>query len=633
MGAPRRGAFTEESAEVEVLFANMERMKGLTKKIQGSLNRLETSGKNVQEAIGPIYGNTQKLQVMTSNVDRIMDAIDRIRAPLDQTNREERIIRAGPRKTNLQDYIASLDRTTVALSDLKRSNLRSNQQAVTELSALLKLGTKQLEDVFRDILRDGASKTVEPLEYVAKNNPFPLIAQDKISTLRLINTHMSTSFAQISQTDVRETPTQKIYAEIRGDYMMASLRNLAAATVSTARKIQADALYKSGTNGIGTYAQGMEGLFLAEYENVCPIFAREEWGAVYTATCQASLGEFNKTLRELNGHIQRNLVTDCFLGYEIMDIVMRLAIGLETKTGELKIPVLETLKPIRETCKASLGQLMTDTQTRISTLVALPMDGASVPITTDTMSRLQNMTNYLSPLSSILTSLGDRGWSANPANTSNTSIPTLKSFDVGADGKKLFASYVADAIDRMLQELDGKARAMLKGKSLQGVFVANNVAIVDRMIRSSELQPLMGGYANKLESWRKKGTAMYLEAWREPSGHLLDVQYTNRSGRPHSGGAATTDSTAIVKALNSKDKDAIKDKFKNFNMSFDELVARHKSYKMEREVRAQLAKEVQTIIEPLYGRFWDRYHEIDKGKGKYVKYDKGQLGSTLAGLA
>ena len=64
----RKGAYEEESAEVEVLFANMEKMKGLTRKIQGSLNRLETSGKNVQEAIGPIYGNTQKLQVTNASM-------------------------------------------------------------------------------------------------------------------------------------------------------------------------------------------------------------------------------------------------------------------------------------------------------------------------------------------------------------------------------------------------------------------------------------------------------------------------------------------------------------------------------------------------------------------------------------
>ena len=54
---------------------------------------------------------------------------------------------------------------------------------------------------------------------------------------------------------------------------------------------------------------------------------------------------------------------------------------------------------------------------------------------------------------------------------------------------------------------------------------------------------------------------------------------------------------------------------------------------MEREVKPQLAREVQVLLEPLYGRFWDRYHEIDKGRGKYVKYDRSQLGSILASLA
>jgi exocyst complex protein 7 len=63
--------------------------------------------------------------------------------------------------------MASLDRTTQALGDLKRSNLRSNQQAVAELSTLLKTGTKQLEEVFREILREDA-RPVEPLHYITK---------------------------------------------------------------------------------------------------------------------------------------------------------------------------------------------------------------------------------------------------------------------------------------------------------------------------------------------------------------------------------------------------------------------------------------------------------------------------------
>jgi exocyst complex protein 7 len=39
------------------------------------------------------------------------------------------------------------------------------------------------------------------------------------------------------------------------------------------------------------------------------------------------------------------------------------------------------------------------------------------------------------------------------------------------------------------------------------------------------------------------------------------------------------------------------------------------------------------FIERLYIRFWDRYREVDKGKGKYVKYDKAQVSQILAGLS
>ena len=60
----------------------------------------------------------------------------------------------------------------MSLADLKRTNLRSNEQAVAELSGLLKMGNKQLEDVFRSILQDSAREKVQALEFVAKRTSF-----------------------------------------------------------------------------------------------------------------------------------------------------------------------------------------------------------------------------------------------------------------------------------------------------------------------------------------------------------------------------------------------------------------------------------------------------------------------------
>lgn len=616
---------------MEVLYASLDKMKSVSKKIQGSMARLNETGRTVQDAIGPIYGNTQRLQIQNNNIDKIQAAIDKVKQPLDMRNKEERILRNRPDQVGLTEYIASIDRTNQALKSLKASNMRSNQIAISELSGLLAVGTGNLENVFRDMLRQDA-QPIEPLKQITQGTDFPRISSNKSAQLRTINTNISAFTSQIAPgSDL--TPSAKVYAHERGQYMSLSLQNLATASISTAKKVSADAVYRPGTCAIMTYATGIQGMYIAEYDNICPIFSREEWGSVLLATCQESLRAFSSTLRDLDAHIRNHLITDCYLAYEIIDVVSNTSFQIESHTGELKYAMSDALKPVRETAKSSLSTLLGDIRSKVNQMLQLPGDGGSLPLTTDVMARLQLMTAYLSPLSSIMRSIGDGGWNRPNDSASTASIPTLSSFDVGADGKQLFAHYCTDSIETLLSGLESKARQLQKGKSLQGIFLANNIAIIERMIRQSELQTLLGGAQPKVDSWKKKATNLYLDAWKnEVSPFLLDVQYTSKQMRPPSTGQAV-DSAAILKTLSSKDKDAIKEKFKNFNTAFDDLMARHKSFKMEPEVRGLLGREVQKFMEPLYARFWERYHEVDKGKGKYVKYDKGQLSSMLASLS
>jgi exocyst complex protein 7 len=72
MVGQRHAAYAEEAAEVEVLYASLDKMKSVSKKIQGSMTRLDETGRTVQDAIGPIYGNTQRLQAQNMNIDRIL---------------------------------------------------------------------------------------------------------------------------------------------------------------------------------------------------------------------------------------------------------------------------------------------------------------------------------------------------------------------------------------------------------------------------------------------------------------------------------------------------------------------------------------------------------------------------------
>ncbi|KAI4095787.1 MAG: hypothetical protein LQ339_007150 [Xanthoria mediterranea] len=631
----RNADHAEERAEVEVLFAEAAKLDTISRKIKASSARLGDRGQLSKHAVEPVYSNTRGLQTMNGNIDKILDAIDKMLGPSEDKAREERIIRAGPDPKGITDYLASLKRIDRALSQMSSANLRVNQQAIGDFNELLSEGSSHLQALYRSIL-DDELQPVEPLNYLVKKKPFPVLEQEKASKLGLIDSFLSSSTARNALHSSRESPSIRIYAELRGGYLSGSLHNLSTASISTSKRKVSGEIYRQGTSGVGTYAQAIESSFSAEFNNISAVFGRENWGFAFDATCRKALAEFAKTLRELNMHIKANLATDCFLAYEIVEIVTNVGYRLDQQTGQLKLPFADALKPIQETARSSLAELLEDVRRRVSSMQSLPLDGSVIPFTTEVMTRMQTMITYAQSLASVMASLGDGNWqSVAPLHsTSSTSLPSLRSFDVGVDSSQLLARYIMDTIETLLTSLDAKARMLLKTKSVAGVFMANNVALIDRMIRSSDLSSVLaaGNASAKIESWRKKGMSAYLECWREPCSALMDVQYINRSPRPPSGNNGVVDSTAMIKQLGSKDKDSIKEKFKNFNTSFDELSSKHKAMQMEREVRSQLAREVQAMIEPLYARFWDRYHEIDKGKGKYVKYDKGSLSAQLAGL-
>ncbi|KAF9893759.1 exocyst complex component exo70 [Aspergillus nanangensis] len=627
MVAPRNTAYAEESAEVEVLYANLEKLNLLTKKIRGSLVRLETGGNVVKHAIGPIYSNTQSLQITNTNIDKVNEAIDRLRQPLDAKTREEGIIRSGPQNVELPQYLAALRRVEKALVDLNSTNLKSNQKAISDFTSLLNTGTAQLQDLFRSKLSEYVG-AIEPLHYLTKELPFPSIPDDTLGELEPICAALGSAASHGFQRNDGGHPALRIYADMRGTYITSSLQNLAIASMNTVKRRPTDGPYKQGTNGISIYSKALENIIYAEHDIISHIFTGDQRGLALQATCRSALAEYSKTLRELNQYIKANLMTDCFLAFEIIEVVTAMSYRVDAKTGELKSLFIEALRPVRETAKSSLSELLEETKRKCGSVAMLPPDGGSIPLVNEVMSSLTALTNFSGPLASILTSLGDGNW----RTTSNTASTTP--LDVGPDSSTLLSHFILDMIQAMMVGLEARGRAFHRSKSVQGVFLSNVFCNVDRSIRQNpDLARYLGSPDSiaRIDSFRKRATSTYLEAWKETSHYLLDVQYTSRvAGRPASGGAV--DSSAIVKSLSSKDRDAIKEKFKSFNASFDDLISRHKALYMEREVRSVLAREVQGVLEPLYARFWDRYHEVDKGRGKYVKYDKGGLSAQLAAL-
>ena len=346
MVGPRNAAFAEESAEVEVLIASLAKTKDLTKRIAASLTRLEVSGTIVKDAIGPIYSNTQQLQTTSRNIEKVNEAIEKLKQPLNSRGREEGIIRAGPKNAGLPQYLNALNRVDRALPDSKSTNLRSNQQAGSDAHSLLSTGVNQLNDMYRQMLQED-SQTVEPLHYITKQIHFPTFSQEKAQSLGQIASSIASARAQAARPGQRDDDAAtRVYAEIRGDYLQNSLQNLAMASITTAKRRGDDSgIYREGSSGVGAYGKAIEGIFLAEAENTSRIF-RSDAGRVFVATCGKAMATFTRTMSDLNNAIKPRIMSDCFLAFEILDLMTPLSYRIEQRTGQLRPQFAEGLRSL-----------------------------------------------------------------------------------------------------------------------------------------------------------------------------------------------------------------------------------------------------------------------------------------------
>lgn len=61
----------EARAEVDVLNSRLEKTTQLTKKIQASLGRLDSTGQSVRDVAGPLNGETRRLQVLGNSLSSL----------------------------------------------------------------------------------------------------------------------------------------------------------------------------------------------------------------------------------------------------------------------------------------------------------------------------------------------------------------------------------------------------------------------------------------------------------------------------------------------------------------------------------------------------------------------------------
>ncbi|OLL26387.1 Exocyst complex protein exo70 [Neolecta irregularis DAH-3] len=602
----------EEKAELEVLMENLKNTNSLTERMSSMLTVFDTRLGKLEESIRPIYRTTQ-------NVDATIACVDRTRQYFNIIPVEEEILRRGT-QGDIKGFVASIERLHYALVQLQKTNFRSSSRAIASIQQLLRQGLTTLDETYAVLLMD-VSFSIEPLAYITKGifskNEFPTIPAQSIGDLRLLSQFLSNFKFEIDQVPVTSN-ILKIYSDKRGAYLQQSLTSLAQASVNTAQRV-GNTFYDKGANGIYMYMKAFAAMVKIEL-SIASNFFGEKRNEPLKVALRPSVVELAKTVTILNQYVIAHPLTDSFLAYDVVGEVGTLLNGpcgdIIRNTGGSELD--EALKGIRHTALATFSGTLDAIQKRVASMVNLPADGGICDLTTECTARLRRLADYPDAISSLLISLGDGGW-----HRTSAGIQSSSKFDVGANASAIFAHFISDICELAACQLDGKAKASSKKPSVIGIFCMNNLNYM--ITRISELDPkIFGEGLQKLEVAKKKSTNLYLDSWKTCAEHLMDVTYVK-------GGLGGS----VRNSMGTKEKEAIKDKFRNFNMELEENMKSHRAFVISDDsLRASLIADVKKMVVPLYLRFYDKYQASDftKNLTKYIKYDKTQLENTLSTL-
>lgn len=154
--------------------------------------------------------------------------------------------------------------------------------------------------------------------------------------------------------------------------------------------------------------------------------------------------------------------------------------------------------------------------------------------------------------------------------------------------------------------------------AMQFIFLMNNILYIVKKVKDSELAQLLGdNWLRRHSGQIRQYETSYLRAsWSKVLSFLKDEGI----------GGSTSNASKV----------ALKEKFKNFNASFEEICRVQTAWKVsDAQLRDELIISVSEKVIPAYRSFLGRFkNQLESGRhsGKYIKYTPDDLENSLSDL-
>ncbi|KAL9263210.1 Exocyst complex component EXO70A1-like protein [Drosera capensis] len=585
---------------------------------------------SLETAMRPTQIRTHSIRRAHENMDKTLKSAEVILEQFELFRKAEAKILRGPHE-DLESYLEAIDELKANYQFFSTNKSFKNAEgAYTHVKVLLDRAIGKLEDEFKNVLLSH-SKPVEPdrlLECLPSSLRPSASASDtasKSSTnsneqnknaenavytpLTLIPPHVVPLLHNLASQMVQAGMHQlvlRIYRDTRSAALETSLRKLGVEKLSKddVQKMQWDALETKIGSWIHHIRIAVKLLFAGEKKLCDQVLKDSEtirtlcFAEVTTNSVQMLLSFGDAIAKSKRSPEKLFVLLDM---YEIMrELLPEIESIFEgrpcTETRETATGLSKRLAQTAQETFGDFEEAIEKDCTRTAVL-----DGTVHPLTSYVINYVKFLFDYQSTLKLL-----------------------FQEFNEGDPDSQL-ASLTARIMQALQNNLDGKSK-QYKDASLTQLFLMNNIHYMVRSVRRSEAKDLLG------DDWVQRHRRIVQQHANQYKRNCWAkiVQLITLPPLPQSAGSGgtTPDLTAgLSRAM-------VKDKFKNFNIQFEELHQRQSQWTVpDTELRESLRLAVAEVLLPAYRAFLKRCKSmIENGKNpqKYIRYTPEDIEHMLS---
>ncbi|KAF2906760.1 exocyst complex component EXO70A1 [Oryza sativa Japonica Group] len=600
------------------------RSQGNTESTVAILGSFDHRLSALEAAMRPTQVRTHAIRMAHENIDKTIKAADAILSQFDLARRAEATILRGPHE-DLEGYLEAVDLLkSIVCFFASNKSLKNNDGLLNRVNNILSKSALKIEEEFKQLMTT-YSKPIEP-DRLFDCLPKPPRAPKDDNDADGGHTH-SEHPSKGLETGICRTPTlmpprilpllhdiaqqlvqagnqqscYRIYRDSRGSALEVSLRKLGVEKLSKddVQRMQWEALEAK----IGNWTQFMRiavKLLLAGERRICDQvfdginFNKDQCFAELAGSSVLTLLSFGDAVAKSKRSPEK-----LFVLLDMYEVMHELQPEVEEIfegrfCSEMREAALGLTRRLAQTAQETFADF--EEAVEKDTSKTIVQDGTVHPLTSYVINYVKFLFDYQSTLKIL-----------------------FQEFETGSETESQLAVVTMKIMQALQNNLDGKSK-QYKDPALTYIFLMNNIHYMVRSVRRSEAKDILGDdWIQRHRRVVQQNANQYKRvAWAKIL-QTLSVQATGSS-------PAELSSSGVSRAM-------IKERFKSFNMQFEELHAKQTQWTIpDQELRESLRLAVAEVLLPAYRSFIKRFGNLvehGKNPNKYIRYSPENIDQAL----